>query len=40
MIGFKPFPIVFVDLQMCERHVCAPRCPIEAYDLCEIKGET
>lgn len=41
MIGFKPLPSVVVDLEVCEGHgLCAEACPVEVYDLVEIKGET
>ena len=34
-------PNVFVDHEVCEGHgLCADVCPVEAYDLVEIKGET
>lgn len=34
-------PNVFVDLEVCEGHgLCTEACPVEVYDLVEIKGET
>ena len=34
-------PNVYVDHEVCEGHgLCAEACPVEVYDLVEIKGET
>ena len=34
-------PNVFVDLEVCKGHgLCTEACPVEVYDLVEIKGET
>lgn len=34
-------PSVFVDLEVCKGHgLCDEACPVEVYDLVEIKGET
>jgi ferredoxin len=41
LFGFKQLPNVFVDHELCEGHgLCADVCPVEVYDLVEIKGET
>jgi len=34
-------PNVFVDIEVCKGHgLCAEACPVEVYDLIEIRSET
>ena len=38
--GFKHLPNVFVDHDVCEGNgLCAEACPVEVYDLVEMRGQ-